>query len=495
MMDSKCIPNFLEKRAFLTPDRTAIFFKGQMLSFKDLYERSLETAGKLTALGVVEGQFVSVLLRNHLDTVIILHSLQLLGVKAVILNNRLTAEELGWQFRDSGSAILLTEQSLERAMLRDEEGISAVPLILKEELLSTKMALPLPVKEINLDDICTVMYTSGTTGNPKGVLQSYGNHWWNAIGSALNMGLTENDCWLCAVPIYHISGFSILMRSIIYGVPIVLHESFEVDDVLADLADKKVTIMSVVSTTLGRIVDRLKEKRLPEEFRCMLLGGGPAPLSLLETCKAKGIPVFQTYGMTETSSQIVTLAPEYSVSKLGSAGKTLFPAQLKIELPDGREASPHEAGEIVVKGPNVTTGYLNRPEMAEEKIRNGWLHTGDVGYLDDEGFLYVLDRRSDLIISGGENIYPAEIEGVLLSHEAIADAGVIGISDEKWGQAPVAFLVLKNGFGLTEEDIVEFCTGRLAKFKIPKEIYFLNELPRNASKKLLRRKLREYLRE
>jgi O-succinylbenzoic acid--CoA ligase len=220
----------------------------------------------------------------------------------------------------------------------------------------------------------------------------------------------------------------------------------------------------------------------------MLLGGGPASLPLLEECVAKDIPVYQTYGMTETSSQIVTLAPEDSIRKLGSAGKPLFPSQLKIIAEGNKEAAVHEAGEILVKGPNVTKGYLNREKASTQDIQDGWLHTGDIGYLDEDGFLFVLDRRSDLIISGGENIYPAEIEGVLTSHPSIIDAGIIGQKDEKWGEVPAAFIVPKTP--VTERELLEFCRERLAKYKIPKHFYFIDEIPRNASKKILRRELR-----
>ncbi len=195
--------------------------------------------------------------------------------------------------------------------------------------------------------------------------------------------------------------------------------------------------------------------------------------------------------MTETSSQIVTLAPEYSFSKLGSAGKPLFPSQLKIVNPNGELADPGEAGEILVKGPNVTKGYLNREEETVKKIKDGWLSTGDIGYVDQEGFLYVLDRRSDLIISGGENIYPAEVEGVLASHSQISDAGVIGMKDKVWGEVPVAFIAGEES--LDKKEVTEYCLEKLAKYKVPKKIIMINEIPRNASKKILRRKLRELL--
>ncbi|WHY85094.1 o-succinylbenzoate--CoA ligase [Neobacillus novalis] len=488
-MQNETMPNFLKNRAFLTPERTAVYFKEQTLTFKELYYRSLKAAGQIQAFGIQQDQFVGVLLKNHLDTVVILFSLQLLGVKAVILNNRLTPAELVWQLNDSKAASLILEDSFAEIELEIHKQITGLNTITKERLFQMEPAVPAIKDEISLSGICTIMYTSGTTGNPKGVLQTYGNHWWSSVGSALNLGFMESDSWLCSVPLFHISGFSILMRSVIYGMPIVLHEHFDVEQTIADIAGKKVTIMSVVGTMLSRIVEKLEDRRLPEHFRCMLLGGGPAPLPLLQACVEKDIPVFQTYGMTESSSQIVTLSPEYSLTKLGSAGKPLFPAQLKIVRDNGLPAEAGEAGEITVKGPNVTPGYLNRPEATEEKFHDGWFSTGDIGYLDVEGFLYVLDRRSDLIISGGENIYPAEIEATLLAHPAVADAGVTGIDDPKWGQVPIAFIVKNNT--VSADELQEFCRERLAKYKVPKAFYFIEKLPRNAAKKLLRRQLRE----
>lgn len=492
-MQEQEMPNFLEKRAFLTPDRAAVFFNEEVLTFRQLYDRAFETAGKMKQLGIQRNDYVSVLLKNHLDTVVILFALQLLGVKAVILNNRLTPAELSWQLNDSKSSFLLFESTFSSVL---KEISLPIKTATKEALFAAPIAeFPLQT-EISLNEVCTIMYTSGTTGNPKGVIQTYGNHWWSSVGSALNLGFIEEDRWLCAVPLFHISGYSILMRSVIYGMPIVLHETFDAQKTIADFEDKKVTIMSVVSTMLTRLIDCLGEnRRLPQPFRCMLLGGGPAPRPLLEACVEKEIPVFQTYGMTETASQIVTLSPEYSLTKLGSAGKPLFPSQLKIMLEDGTEANAGEAGEIVVKGPNVTEGYLYRPEATAEKLKQGWLHTGDIGLMDEEGFLFVLDRRADLIISGGENIYPAEIEAALLAYEGVAEAGVIGVDDEVWGQVPYAFIVPKKGYRLTADELRQFCLERVAKYKIPKQMFFIDSLPRNAAKKLLRRKLHEYLKE
>lgn len=490
-MANETIPNLLKKRAFLTPNRIAFVFKEQEITFLKLYQEALLVAEKLSTIGVKRNDHVGILLKNHIDTVYILFALQLLGCKAVLLNNRLTSAEIHWQMKDSNSIILLTEDSFANivADLGTQESFN---LMLIKELL-TQESTPFPIaEETNLGDICTIMYTSGTTGNPKGVLQSYGNHWWSATGSAFNLGIHDQDCWICTVPLFHISGYSILMRGIMYGMTIILHEGFNEEKVISDIIEHRATIISVVTTMVSRILNQLGSRTLPETFRCMLVGGGPVPKSLLEACVKKNIPVYQTYGMTETASQVVTLSPEDSLKKIGSAGKPLFPVQLKVVTSTGIEAKPNETGEIRVKGPNITTGYLNRLSETQEKIQNGWLHTGDIGYVDEDGFLYVLDRRSDLIISGGENIYPAEIEGVLLSHDQVLDAGVIGKSDPMWGQVPIAIVVREAGSNLTAPRLSEYCQQKLAKYKVPKHIVFVEELPRNAARKLMRHKLREW---
>ncbi|GER72328.1 o-succinylbenzoate--CoA ligase [Weizmannia acidilactici] len=481
------LPNFLKQRAYLTPNRTALVFKDGILTFVELYKQVKETAQKLAGRGMQPEDTAAVLLKNRPQTVVILHALQQLRVRTLFLNHRLTTVEMQYQLQDSGAKWLITEKDFqEKSVVLKEK----VQVIQRETLAALPSADYEEAAEFTLDDVCSIMYTSGTTGKPKGVLQTYGNHWWSAAGSALNLGLREEDVWLCAVPLFHISGFSILMRSVFYGMPVYLMEKFNEKEAVKLLQSGCITIMSVVANTLQRILNELGEKSLHPNVRCMLLGGGPAPRPLLEACAEKQISVFQSYGMTETSSQIVTLAPEDSLRKIGSAGKPLFPAQIRI-VSEGRECKPFEHGEIAVKGPNVTIGYLNRPDANEKSFRDGWFFTGDIGYLDDEGFLYVMDRRSDLIISGGENIYPAEVEEVLLAHPDILEAGVVGMEDEKWGQVPAAFIVTKKE--VLESELQAFCEVRLAKYKIPKKFFTVSDLPRNASNKLMRRKLLEWL--
>lgn len=483
-------PNWLLKRKNLTPNRTAVVFEDESYTFQELYLRAKKVAGKLSSMGINRDTKTAILLKNHIDTVVIIHALQFLGSTAVMLNIRLQESEVAYQLKDSEATFLITQNDFQEISKELKKQLN-IPFILKEDFYKLADSEVEIRTEFDLTEICTIMYTSGTTGFPKGVLQTYGNHWWSAIGSVLNLGLHEKDAWLAAVPLFHISGYSILVKSVVYGIPVILYEKFDEVSINQALIDGKATIISVVTTMLKRLVEELAERDYSSLFRCALLGGGPVPLSLLEKCKAKNIPAYQSYGLTETSSQIVTLSPEDSLRKLGSAGKPLFPSEVMIKK-DGHEAMPNEIGEIAVKGPNVTKGYLNRPEANQENFSpDGWFFTGDVGYLDEEGYLYVIDRRSDLIISGGENIYPAEIENIILSHPAVKEAAVVGVQDPQWGQVPYAFYVVKNNQMINAEELAELCYQHLGKFKIPKKWKQIDEIPKNASNKVVRRLLKE----
>lgn len=479
---SDCLPNWLSNRAFLTPDRVAVVEDERKITFKELHLRVTKVANQLTTAGIVKDDTVSVLMKNGIEMIEVIFALKYIGATTVLLNTRLSSLELIWQITDSRSKFIITEETLFGKIHKEEHSAQFLKI---EEVSMLPETICDYEKVFSMDKVDTIMYTSGTTGKPKGVMQTYGNHWWSAIGSALNLGLHHNDKWLVIVPIFHISGLSILMRGVIYGITIVLQSKFDPIEANKAIYREKITIVSVVSAMLTKMTELLNQA-YPDSFRCMLLGGGPVPLPLLEKCRQLNIPVFQTYGMTETSSQIVTLAPEHSIAKLGSAGKALFPSQVAIDV-NGRAAAAKEHGEIIVKGPNVTKGYYNRIDATESSFRNGWFHTGDLGYIDEDGFLFVLDRRSDLIVSGGENIYPAEIESILLEHPDVMDAGVTGIENEQWGHVPIAFIVSSRI--MSEQEIIQYCQHKLARYKIPKSVHFVKSLPRNAAKKLLRRQL------
>ncbi|EEM09123.1 2-succinylbenzoate--CoA ligase [Bacillus pseudomycoides] len=477
------MPNWLMQRSFLTPERTAIETKEEKITFLELHEKVGSICEHLSYLQIEKGQKVAVLMKNGTQMITVIHALSYIGAVAVLLNTRLSREELLWQMDDAEVVCLVTDQEFETEQ---------VLVYAFEEVVNGPKKTAVVQEEFSLEESMTIIYTSGTTGKPKGVILTYGNHWASAVGSSLNLGLRDDDCWLACMPMFHVGGLSLLMKNIMYGMRILLVPKYDPDFIHEAIKTRGITIISVVSKMLMDLLERLGKETYPSSLRCMLLGGGPAPKPLLETCVTKGIPVYQTYGMTETSSQICTLSADYMLTKVGSAGKPLFSCQLRIEK-DGEVVPPNVEGEIVVKGPNVTHGYFKREDATRETIIDGWLHTGDLGYLDEEGFLYVLDRRSDLIISGGENIYPAQIEEVLLANPKVVEAGVVGKADEQWGQVPAAFIV--KAADITEEELIKFCEEKLARYKVPREVHFLLELPRNASKKLLRRELRHLLEE
>ncbi|MDC3418281.1 o-succinylbenzoate--CoA ligase [Aquibacillus salsiterrae] len=488
------MPHWLDKRADLTPNHIAIQqpFKDP-ITFIELKTKAKSLAKRLSSAGVSLGSRVGVYSPNSAEMVVVLHSLSYLGAVAVLINTRLSTSEVSHQLTDANVSLLLTSDEASGACQSIVQSLAS-PISLysfsdvwrlgeKETNLRT---------EIDLNAPFTIIYTSGTTGFPKGVVHTYGNHWWSAISSALNLGLDVNEKWLAALPLFHVGGLSILLKSCIYGMTVYLLEKFDVEAVHHAIMNEGVTIASVVSVMLDRLLQWLQSEYYPSTFRCMLLGGGPAPKPLLERAAQANVPVFQTYGMTETSSQIATLSPNNALDKLGSAGKALFPAQLKIINENGNEQPAFVYGEIYVKGPMVTNGYFHNEDANKRSFHNGWLATGDIGYFDEDGFLYVVDRRKDLIISGGENIYPAEIESVLLGMEGVEEAGVTKKADEKWGSVPIAFLV-RSDTKLTEEQVLAFCHAKLANYKIPKEIYFVDTLPRNASNKLVRHKLTRFI--
>jgi len=351
--------------------------------------------------------------------------------------------------------------------------------------------VPVEPGRIDLSAVQSLMYTSGTTGRPKGAMITHGSHFYGATSSAIGLGLDRRDVWLTSLPLFHVAGQAVLMRSVIYGTTALIHDRFDALDTLQAIAEHRVTLMSVVSVMLADLLQLQGDRRFPEYLRCVLLGGGPAPQPQLEACLRIGLLVSQSYGLTESNSQAVTLLPGDALRKLGSAGKPLLGNEVRIVL----DEMPAPAGEIALRGPTLTTGYWRRPQATAETLREGWLHTGDLGYLDAEGFLYVLDRRNDLIISGGENIYPAEIEAVLLAHLAVREAGVIGMPDERFGAHPVAVVSLSaaakqtTDLAVLAEQLQAFCQERLAHYKVPAQIVFIDSLPRNAAGKLLRREL------
>ncbi|MGP4040550.1 o-succinylbenzoate--CoA ligase [Gracilibacillus sp. D59] len=474
--------HWLTKRVYLTPDNIAIeLSNGDTVTFAELYEKACEFASKIYSIHP-KGH-IAMLSNNSIDMVVTFWACTYLNVPVVFLNTRLTAREWQVQCEDADvKTVIYADQYKESVQ---SLTLSTYPFSDIHSFQTSECTL---TSDMDSDLVCSMMFTSGTTGRAKPVIHTYHNHWSSAVASALNLGLMPSDKWLACLPLFHIGGLSILFKSVIYGMPVYLLERFDEEKIHNAIMEQNVTIISVVAITCSRLLERLADGYYPSSFRCMLLGGGPAPKPLLEKAKEKHVPIVQTYGMTETCSQIVTLNEADAFRKLGSAGKPLFTASLQIQA-DNTRAKPNQVGEIVVQGPMITPGYYRREQANKEAFQNGWFHTGDLGYLDEEGFLFVVDRRSDLIISGGENIYPAEVEEVLLSFKGVQEAGVTAIEDSKWGQVPVAYIVTANE-KVTADQLLVHCRERLASFKVPKQIYFRDHLPRNATNKLQRHRLR-----
>ncbi len=493
MTPESSLPNWLAHRACVAPDQPALLADGARWSFAELDRQATATARKLAALGARPGDRVALLLHNGPEFAAIVHAAPRLGATLVPLNTRLAAPELAWQIADVGARLLIYHA--------DNAALAASAMQLLDERPSATDVIGLPDlpeagvelrTTINLDEIATIIYTSGTTGRPKGAMLTYGSYWWSAVGSALNLGNHAGDRWLTMLPLFHVGGLSILVRAAIYGIPAVVQRGFDPAAANRAIDGEGVTIVSVVGAMLQRMLDERGALPYPAALRCVLLGGGPAPRPLLEACAARGVPVVQTYGLTETASQVATLAPADALRKLGSAGQPLLPTELRIDR-DGAPAAPGEVGEILVRGPTVMRGYANRPDETAQALRGGWLHTGDLGYLDAEGYLYVVSRRRDLIISGGENVYPAEVEATLLAHPAVEEVAVVGLPDARWGQVPAAWVKLRRGMGAGESELISFCRERLAAYKAPRLIRFAGALPRNAAGKVLRDAVREAL--
>ncbi|MBL8046444.1 MAG: AMP-binding protein, partial [Anaerolineales bacterium] len=327
------LPDWLNHRAALTPERLALVTSGARWTFRELNERVSGAAVWLQTLGVQSGERVAVLARNSANYVVLVHAISRAGAVLVPLNTRLTPAELAWQINHLSVKLLLTDD----AHTQTADAL-AQPTPLRVESLSQDFThhvsrFTFHATSFSLDSIHSILFTSGTTGQPKGAQLTFGNHWWSAVGSALNLGLHADDVWLACLPLFHVGGLSILLRGVIYGIPVVVHESFDAVAVNAAIAAERVTIISVVSAMLQRMLE-VGFGAQPTSLRCILLGGGPAPRPLLEACAERGLPVVQTYGLTEAASQVATLAPEDALRKLGSAGKPLMPTELKIENPD-----------------------------------------------------------------------------------------------------------------------------------------------------------------
>jgi len=499
------VPDWLARRARTHRDHPAIEAPSGTLRYGELESRVASAARALSEAAAESSAPVAVLCGNDLPLCVLAHAVPRAGPMLLPLNARLTAAELGWQLADAGARLLLADDGLRglAAAAAAEAGAQAAhwPLLLAAEELTSAASEPAaaapdapPVASepvVDLDAVHSAIYTSGTSGRPKAALLTHGNLLASAVGSAFQIGVRAEDRWLAPLPLFHVGGLSILVRSAVAGTTALVHERFDEAAVSHALREERVTLASLVPAMLRRLLDHDEAlPPYPSSVRAVLIGGASAAPELLARAEERGLPVAPTYGLTEAASQVTTLAPDEARRHPGSSGQPLLGVSLTIEV-EGRAAAPDEVGEILVAGPTVSPGYLNRPP---ETRPGGWLRTGDLGALDVEGRLTVADRRDDLVVSGGENVYPAEVEAALAAHPSVVECAVVGLADERWGQAVVAAIVSASGDLPDTAELESFLHDRLAGYKRPRRFELWDgPLPRTASGKLLRRVVREQL--
>lgn len=484
---------WLAQRALRSPRAPALVCGAEELGYRDLDERARALAAALQGAGVRADEPVGLLMESGVALAVACHALRYCRAVLLPLNLRLSPAEWGDLLAAAGARWLLHAVDDPRGPAAGGAApgpIARLALGAGDSVRALDPAPPprsRPAREAGLlRGACAVLFTSGTSGRPKGAVLGPENLLASARGAARLLGDGPGDRWLACLPLYHVGGLALLFRSCLAGGTLVLHRGFCAADVLRDLHTRAITQVSLVAAMLERVLGEAGTDRAPAALRCVLLGGGPAPEALLERAREQGFPVASTYGLTEAASQVATRLPGESARPLAGCLSPLPGVAVRIE-PARRGAGAGEVGEICVRGPNVMRGYLGAHDSAS--LRGGWLHTGDLGILDALGRLTVLDRRDDLIVSGGENIYPAEVEAVLLRHPAVADAAVVGVPDARFGARPMAYWVAADG-GDEAVDLRGHCRQHLGAYKVPDVFRRVASLPRNTLGKLQRGVLR-----
>ncbi|WP_372697397.1 long-chain fatty acid--CoA ligase [Arthrobacter sp. JSM 101049] len=493
---------WIRKRKVKSGDKAAVIHAGRELGYAAMADRVDRLAGALQARGVAPGDRIAYLGNNHPAFLETLFAAGLAGAVFVPLNTRLAPGEMAYQLTDSGSRLLIHEAGLAASAEQATEGTTvesrlavggAVPGI---EAYEDAIAAAEPIAQdapVSLEDPAIILYTSGTTGRPKGAVLSHGNMTWNSINVIVDYDVPTNEVALMIAPMFHVASLGMgALPTLLKGGTLVLQERFEPGEVLAAIERYRITSLSGVPTTFQMLAEHPAFAATDISSLVKLTCGGSAvPSRVSDAFEARALSFSNGYGMTETAPGATALLAEHSRAKAGSSGLPHFFTDVRIVEPGGGVAPAGTDGEIQICGPNVTSGYWNLPEAsARTVVDGGWLRSGDIGHLDGEGFLYVSDRLKDMIISGGENIYPAEVETVILELPQVASAAVIGIPDEKWGEVPKAVIELAEGAVLDAEALRTHLDGRLARYKIPRTVEFVGEMPRTASGKIRKSDLR-----
>lgn len=471
------------------------------LSYGELDARVSRLAGHLRdALKVKRGDRVAVLALNTTDTMEVQFACFRLGAIFLPLNNRLTVPELQFIVGDAAPVVMIHDADLAETAVAVAK-LCNVPSALTfgpDGSYEAGIGAAKPIEKfenVTLDDISTIMYTSGTTGLPKGAIITHGMTFWNCVNLGGPAYINPSSVLLTVLPLFHTGGLNCYTNPVLHaGGTVLIMRAFDPGEALRLISDPAQGIN--VFFGVPSIYQFMAQHPAFEgaDFSRLVVGGvggAPMPVPLLKVWEARGVALQQGYGMTETSPAVMVLDKEDAARKAGSSGKPVLHTEVRIVRPDGSDADVGELGELWVKGPNVTPGYWNRPDANQSSFTDGWLHTGDATRIDEDGFYYIVDRWKDMYISGGENVYPAEVESVLHQLPAVAEAAIIGIPNEQWGEVGMAIVAIKPGYTLTPAEIHAHCTANLAKFKCPRLIEFVDALPRNATGKIHKPSLRK----
>lgn len=492
--------DWISKWAIYYPDKIAIkeFESNRTLTYNQLNNVANFLAKKfLTEYKLSVGDRIVILAENSLEHVVLFSVCQKTGLILVPLNFRLAPKEIEYQLNDSEpSLIIIEDKFLEKVQELDAYKSTKIKMSLSDlgEIIEEKKYINHDFEAIeNFEENhpIFILYTSGTTGFPKGALYTHKMLFWNSINTALRLDITSDDRSISCTPMFHTGGWNVILTPFLHhGAYVCLTKKFDPDLILQLLESEKATMFMAVPTMLAMMVQsELFEKSDLSTVKYFIIGGEPMPLPLIEIWHKKGVPIRQGYGLTEVGPSVTSLHQNDAIRKMGSIGKINFYLKYRIVDDEGKDVSRGEVGEFILKGPSVTPGYWRNPKATEDSIKEGWFYTGDLVREDEDGFLYVVDRKKNMYISGGENVYPAEIERVLYSHPAIQEVAVIGVPDVKWGEVGKAYIKLKEGESVSLDDLKKFCEMHLARYKIPKYFEIVNEIPKSETGKINRKEL------
>lgn len=495
--------SWIHRRRIKSRGRVAIISQGVELTY-DEFDRNINAlAHALTDAGIAKGDRVAYLGENHPAFLEVFFATTQIGAIFVPLNTRLAAPELHYALEDSGSRILVHAEALSDLASRAAVGIDKLRLVTADGAGSPESVALDTFRskntefidtEVDEEDPAIILYTSGTTGHPKGAVLLHSNMTWNTFNALVDYDITSTEINLLIGPMFHVAAlgmgaFPVMLK----GGTLILEVGFDPARVLHVIESHRVTMMSGVPTTFQLLCEHPDFARTDlSSIRTLTCGGSAMPIRVLEAYESRGLAFTGGYGMTETAPGATSLSPQYSRSKIGSAGTSHFFTDVRIIREDGGAASTGEIGEILIRGKNVIEEYWNRPEASRDSFIDGnWFRSGDMGYLDEDGFLFIADRLKDMIISGGENIYPAEIEQMIIELEHISGVALIGIPDEKWGEVPWAIVTVMPGATTSLEEVRAHIDGRIARYKMPKNLIVVEEFPRTGSGKIRKADLRK----